>query len=134
MNAAAPIDYRGALEALDRILNRGGDPEQVLEAVLITLHTRGVASARLRLAESGRLRGSLSIGGETERIVSPVVHEGVEVASLELAVGDVAFADRVATLISPYVIRLPRRETMACESAPGARSPSSERRAPQLLR
>jgi hypothetical protein len=103
---AAPIDYRGALEALDRILNRGGDPHQVLGAALMALHARGVASARLRLAENGRLRDSLSVGDETEGIVSPIVHEGVEVASLELAVGDVAFADRVATLISLDVIRL----------------------------
>ena len=106
MSNAAPIDTRGALEALDRILNRGGEPHQVLEAVLMALHTRGVASARLRLAENGRLRDSLSVGDETAGIVSPVVHEGVEVASLKLAVADVAFADRVATLISPYVIRL----------------------------
>lgn len=106
MNNAASIDYRGALEAVERILNRGGNADEVLGAVLAALHTRGVASAKLRLAESGRLVDRLSVGGEAERIVSPIVHEGAQIGSLELAVDDGAFADRLATLISPYVIRL----------------------------
>jgi hypothetical protein len=36
----------------------------------------------------------------------PVVYEGLEVGSLELATDDRAFAERVATLISHHVARL----------------------------
>ena len=32
--------YTGALEAIDRILNRGGDPDDVLRAVVSVLHDR----------------------------------------------------------------------------------------------
>jgi hypothetical protein len=90
---AASIDYRGALEAVERILNRGGNADEVLGNVLAAVHTRGVASAKLRLAENGRFVDRLSVGGEAERIVSPVVHEGAQIGSLELAVDDGAFAE-----------------------------------------
>jgi L-methionine (R)-S-oxide reductase len=32
--------YTGALEAIDRILNRGGDPDDVLRGVVSVLHDR----------------------------------------------------------------------------------------------
>jgi hypothetical protein len=40
------IDYRGALEAVERILNRGGDAEDVLRGVLEALGARGISFAR----------------------------------------------------------------------------------------
>ena len=100
------IDQRGALEAVERILNRGGDADVVLRMVLEALQSRGVSSARVLLMEDGRLVEGLALGGETERIVAPVFYDGTEVGSLELAVGDISFAERIATLISPYVVRL----------------------------
>ena len=81
------IDYRGALEAVERILNRA----------------RGVDSARVRFIEAGVLVDGPAVGGDAERLVVRVVFDGAEVGSLELAVDDVAFAERVATLVSPYV-------------------------------
>jgi hypothetical protein len=107
MTEAASIDYRGALEAVERILNRGGAPDQVLQEVLEALQARGVASVKVCFAENGRLLAGPSVG-EGKGIVLPVVFGGTEIGSLELAVSDVAFAQRVATLISPYVVR---RET-----------------------
>jgi hypothetical protein len=100
------IDHRGALEAVERILNRGGDADLVLQAVLEALHSRGVSSARVLFMEHQRLVEGPATGGEAERIAVPVVYEGSEIGRLELAVGDYAFAERVATLISPYVVGL----------------------------
>jgi hypothetical protein len=103
---AGSIDYRGALEAVERILNRGGEPEEVVRAVLEALHVRGVASGRVNVLENGRLVERLAVGDKAARIVAPVGYEGSEVGSLELAVDERAFVERVATLISPHVIRL----------------------------
>ena len=105
MSQDAPIDYRGALEAVERILNRGGEPDVVLQEVLEALQARGVAFGKVRFAGNGRLVDGPSVG-EGEGIVLPVAFGGTEIGSLELAVADVAFTQRVATLISPYVVRL----------------------------
>jgi hypothetical protein len=106
VSGSSAVDYRGALEAVERILNRGGNAEEVLRAVLEVLRSRGISFARVRLAGSGGLGDPLAVGEQSERLVAPVVYEGSEIGSLELAAGDRAFAERVATLISPYVIRL----------------------------
>jgi hypothetical protein len=100
------IDYRGALEAVERILNRGGDSDVVLQALLEALHSRGVSAAKVLFVEHQRLVEGPTAGGEAEGIAVPVVYEGSEIGRLELAVGDLAFAERVATLISPYVVGL----------------------------
>jgi hypothetical protein len=105
VNQGASIDYRGALEAVERILNRGGEPDLVLQEVLKALRSRGVAFGKVRFAGNGRLLDGPSVG-DGDGIVLPVVSGGAEIGSLELAVSDVAFAERVATLISPYVVRL----------------------------
>jgi hypothetical protein len=105
MSEAGSIDYRGALEAVERILNRGGEADEVLRAVLEALHRRGVASAKVNVLENGRLVGGPCVGGPAERMVSAVLLHSTEVGSLELAVSDAAFVARVATLISPYVAR-----------------------------
>jgi hypothetical protein len=100
---APSIDFRGALEAVDRILNRGGDAGDVLRAVLEALHARGVGFAAVRFVENERLVEGPSIGARSEAIEAPVVYEGARIGSLELAVADAVFVERVATLISPYV-------------------------------
>ena len=48
--------HSGALEAVDRILNRGGDADDVLRDVLQALHERGVSWAAIRFALSRTLR------------------------------------------------------------------------------
>ena len=96
--------YAAALEAIDRILNRGGEADDVLRAVLTALQERGVAYAAIRFVEQGELVAGPSIGGPREGVVTPVVYDGERVGELELAVDDVAFAERVATLISAYVL------------------------------
>jgi hypothetical protein len=97
------IDYRGALEAVERILNRGGEAEDVLPAVLEALRSRGISFGRVQLAGSDGLGGGLAVGGPGQGIAAAIVYEGSEIGSLELAVDDRAFVERVATLISHYV-------------------------------
>jgi hypothetical protein len=52
--------------------------------------------------------GALSVGGDENRTAVPVRYEGREVGTLELALGDRAFAERIATLISAHVARRKR--------------------------
>lgn len=56
--------------------------------------------------EDGRLVEGPALGGEPDGNTVPVFYDGTEVGSLELGFGDIALAERVATLISPYVVRL----------------------------
>jgi hypothetical protein len=84
---------------VERILNRGGEPREVLSAVLEALHARGVGYGAVRPV-GGR---ELSIGSPTVCLAAPVASAGATVGSLELAVVDDAFVVRVATLISSYV-------------------------------
>jgi hypothetical protein len=106
VTASGAFDPHGALEAVERILNRGGNADEVLRSVLDALHTRGVQSARVRFLDDKRLADGPAVGAEAARIVSPVMYEGSEIGSLELAADNRAFVERVATLISPYVVRL----------------------------
>jgi hypothetical protein len=96
--------YAGALEAVDRILNRGGDADDVLRAVLDALHERGIAHAAIRFVEEGELVDGPSVGRAADGLAVPVLYEGERVGELELTVDDEAFARRVATLISAYVL------------------------------
>ena len=85
------MNTAGALEAVERILNRGGEPTDVLRAVLEALHDRGVPYAAVRLADRELIVGSI---GEMPTTTS---------GPLSVALDDRAFVDRVATLITPYV-------------------------------
>jgi len=106
VSSGGAIDYRGALEAVERILNRGGDAEDVLRLVLAALHARGISFARLQLAGSDGLTDGFAVGEQREGMAAPVVYQGSEIGSLELAAGDHVFVERVATLISHEVARL----------------------------
>ncbi len=98
-------DYAGALEAIDRILNRGGDADDVLRAVLEALKERGIPYAAIRFVESGRLVDGPSIGDSTEAVTTtPIVYQGDRVGELAIADEDGGFAERVATLISAHVL------------------------------
>jgi len=96
--------YTGALEAIDRILNRGGDADDVLREILRVLHERGAPWAAVRFVEEGKLIAGPTIGIETPALAVPVVYEGRKVGELEAAVEDRAFLERVATLISAHVL------------------------------
>ena len=100
------IDQRGALEAVERILNRGGEAEDVLRAVLEALRSRGISFAQVQLGGPDGLGAGFAVAEHGDVVGVPVVYEGAEVGSLELAIDDRAFAETVATLISHQVPRL----------------------------
>ena len=103
--------HRGALEAVERILSRGGDADDVLRDVVAAVHERVPRFSRVGIAfmEDGRLELGPEAGtGEGEEVRALVTFEGAPVAELIVhrteTGDDQAFLDRVATLISPYCL------------------------------
>jgi putative methionine-R-sulfoxide reductase with GAF domain len=104
--------HSGALEAVDRILNRGGDADEVLRQVVSALYERlkGCSWVGISFIEGGELvlgpeRG-VRIGEETS---VPVSYEGRVVAELGVVADgldarDRSVLERVALLISPYCL------------------------------
>jgi hypothetical protein len=100
-----------ALEALDRILNRGGDADDVLRGVVATLHERVPHFAWVGIAfmEDGQLQlGPEAGSGAGEELRALVTFEGAPVAELLVrrtgSADDGPFLERVATLVSPYCL------------------------------
>jgi hypothetical protein len=104
--------YRGALDAVERILNRGGDADDVLRAVVAALHDHVPHFTWVGIAfmEEGELElGPQAGAGDDEELTTLVTFEGAPVAELLVrrssAPGDdEPFLRRVATLISPYCL------------------------------
>jgi putative methionine-R-sulfoxide reductase with GAF domain len=103
--------YRGALAAVERILNRGGDADDVLRSVVTTLHERLPHFTRVGIAfmeEGSLVLGPEAGGGAGEEVRALVTFEGAAVAELVVhrskAANDQPFLDRVATLVSPYCL------------------------------
>jgi hypothetical protein len=99
----------GALDAVDRILNRGGAPVEVLHAVAGTLVERGgCAWAAILLADGGELVPAAYAGEERpdERARIAIVFGGDKVGELAAdGCDDHAFLERVALVVSPYCTR-----------------------------
>jgi hypothetical protein len=87
-------ERNGALEAIDRIVNRGGEADEVLDETLTVLR-RLYPYATIRFDDDH----------EEGTVRYPIDFEGTRVAELEVAgtaPGDTLFLERVATLISGY--------------------------------
>ena len=101
--------YDGALEVIDRILNRGGDADEVLRQVVSALHDT-YSWVGISFVEAGELVLGLAQGERTaEPIMFPISYENKVVAELdvvadELGTAERAFLERVAQLISPYCL------------------------------
>jgi putative methionine-R-sulfoxide reductase with GAF domain len=104
---------RGALEAVDRVLNRGGEADDVLRAVVATLHDRvpHYGWAGISFVERGRLELGPESGSRAveEELATPIAYEGRTVGQLHVRCADAepedrAFLERVATLVSPYCL------------------------------
>jgi hypothetical protein len=97
-----------ALEAIDRILGRGGDADDVLRAVVSELEREpGIAWAGVFFLEGGALALGPDAGtaDEARRVHVPVAYQGAQVGELAVdGVADAGFLDRVATLISAHVL------------------------------
>jgi hypothetical protein len=101
----------GALEAVDRLVNRGGEADDVLQGVVQSLHQRagyrfvGIAFVEGDGLELGPTAGRP--GGEPAGF--PITFEGRSVGELRVEPrtddpGELALLQRVATLISPYCL------------------------------
>ena len=103
--------YGGALEAIDRVLNRGGDADEVLRQVVGVLHGIDYYSwVGISFVEEGELvLGPVQGERTAEPTTIPISYENNVVAELGVVAGEVgtedrAFLERVAVLISPYCL------------------------------
>ncbi len=97
-----------ALEAIDRILNRGGDADDVLRAVVGEVAREpGVAWAGIVFLENGMpvLGPEQGEPEPSRRSAVPVSYQGTTVGELVVdGEADPAFLERVAVLISAHVL------------------------------
>jgi len=99
-----------ALEAIDRILNRGGDADDVLRAVVAALHERGgYAWAGILFVEGDRLVLGPEAGepDPARRRATAVLWQGARIAELAVDGGgqeDEALLERVAVLVSGHCL------------------------------
>ena len=99
---------RGALEAIDRVLNRSGDADDVLRDVVWILFELYAYAAIDFVERQGRVAGP-SLGERPSNATRlPVMFEGAHVAELVVAwphpEEDGAFLERVALLISAHCL------------------------------
>jgi hypothetical protein len=96
------------LEALDRILNRGGDADDVLRsAVAVLVDEPGIAWAGIAFQEEGSLTVGPQAGepDESRRIRTQVLYKDAPVGELWVdGEADTAFLERFALLISQHVL------------------------------
>ena len=100
------IEKRGALEALERILNRGGPPDEVLEEVVAVL-SRLYDRVAIRVIRGGELVPGPSSGNPSGTASTWAVYlEDAKVGEIEVAPADDeddAFMRRVTTIVAPYL-------------------------------
>jgi hypothetical protein len=97
-----------ALEDVERVLNRGGEADDVLRQVVAILHDRLGRFIRITFVEAGGPVRGPAAGEEEETTAFPVSFQGDRIADLEaggqLSPEDEALLARVATLVSPYAL------------------------------
>lgn len=110
---AATGDYRAALEAVERVLNRGGDADDVLRDVVRLVHerVRHLSWVGIAFVEDGELLLGPEAGERPQAgaAAAEIAFRGQRVAELQVAgaAGDDeerAFIERVATLVSPHCL------------------------------
>ncbi len=98
----------GALEAIERILDRGSDADDVLRDVVAVLHG-DYSWVGISFVEEGELVLGPALGEQTvEPTRIPISYENSVVAELgivgEIGPEDRTFLERVALLIAPYCL------------------------------
>jgi hypothetical protein len=97
-----------ALESVAAVVDAGGEPDDVLRAVVATLVASGAAGwAGILFAESGELALGPEAGAAvgTARVRVPVVYEGTPVAELAAeGCDDIALLEAVAALIPEHCL------------------------------
>jgi hypothetical protein len=102
---------RAALEAVDRLINRGGEADEVLRAVVSALRERmGYRFVGIAFVEGGRMELGPAAGAQGRVTTGfPIVFQASPVGELRVEPvpaddGERAFLERVATLVSPYCL------------------------------
>jgi hypothetical protein len=90
--------------AAEAAVERGGDADEILRAVLEALHEHGLAYTGVRFVEDGSLVDGPSAGTGEAACAVPVTFDGQVVGELALSVEDTGLAARLAELIAPYVL------------------------------
>ena len=97
-----------ALEAVERVLESGGEADDLLRQVVAILHGRLGGFVRISFVEETVLVPGPAAGDETTTTAFPITFQGNRVADLEaggeLTEEDRALLERVATLASPYAL------------------------------
>jgi hypothetical protein len=100
--------HSGALEAVERVLNRGGEADDVLRQVVAILHERLGHYVRISFVETDGLVPGPAVGDEAGTTAFPIAFQGRRVADLEaggeLTEEDRALLERVAIIVSPYAL------------------------------
>jgi hypothetical protein len=100
--------HTGALEAIERVLNRGGEADDVLRQVVAIIHERLGRFVRISFVEADGLVPGPAAGDVSETTAFPIAFQGSRVADLEvggeLTNDDRALLERVAILVSPYAL------------------------------
>jgi len=99
----------GALEAVERVLNRGGEPDAVLRYVVSALHERAAPWVGIAFVTEDGVELGPSAGGDKPVDVQrhPIVWEGRAVAELWAGIeADAELLARVALIVSPYCVNL----------------------------
>ena len=96
------------VEEVERLLDRGGDADDVLREVVAILHERLGRYVRISFVETGGLSPGPAAGVPSETTSFPIEFERRRVAELEVGGepgdDDRALIERVATLVSPYAL------------------------------
>jgi putative methionine-R-sulfoxide reductase with GAF domain len=98
-------EHADATEAVERILERGGDADDVLRGVVALLHER-FPWVGISFVEGGELVLGPSAGTREQSaapLAVPIEYDGHVVGRLEVAgeEGDRAYVERVALLVAP---------------------------------
>lgn len=98
----------GAVEEVERLLDRGGDADEVLREAVAILHARLRRFVRISFVEPDALVAGPAAGSETSTTAFPIAFQGRRVAELEaggeLSAEERALLERVAVLLSPYAL------------------------------
>jgi hypothetical protein len=98
----------GALEAVESVLERGGEADEVLREVVAILHERLGRFVRISFVETDGLSPGPAAGDESATTGFPVEFDRRRIAELEVGGEPTdeerALLERVATLVSPYAL------------------------------
>jgi hypothetical protein len=100
------VSAAGVLEAVERIIDHGGDPEDVLQSTVTAIVEQGGAKwAAVLFNDEGELFVGPYAGAAEpgERRVAPIVLDGARLGELAVdGLDDQPLIEHVASLISPY--------------------------------